>query len=422
MSAISPPARSRSWQTTLASGVAMLAGLALVLASGSLAWLAMALAITGVLAALCVLGPRALGAIRSNPELLAIAVLIAVAVAWVWIGISRISSFQPVFGYAAPPPTTITHWPLELGRVSLPLLLLTLLTAAGALVLIADAVRIRLGFAPRQRAPWKQLTATTTRPDAIAPRAIAGVLLVAAAVLLGLGIAHGYSSGSTARQAVVLAVCGAAAALIIGVPVVIGSQLRLDRDKAASAREQERQRFAAHLHDSVLQTLALVQRQAHDPAAVGRLARRQEYALRAWMAGETELLSDTLVAALRDAVAGVEDEQGITVELTAIGDRPLDPAGEAMIAAAREALRNAARHAPDAKVFVFAEISDRAAEVFVRDDGPGFDADAIAPERRGIRDAIIGRMAFAGGQAQIESGSGEGTEVALRIGIPRNGR
>jgi signal transduction histidine kinase len=169
----------------------------------------------------------------------------------------------------------------------------------------------------------------------------------------------------------------------------------------------------------VLQTLALVQRQANDPIAVARLARRQEHALRAWMAGETELTSETLSAALRAVVAGVEDEQEITVELSIIGDRRLDPAGEALAAAAREALRNAARHAGAVRVFVFAELGAGRAEVFVRDEGGGFELENVPSERRGIRDAIVGRMAGVGGSACVESVPGEGTEVALRIGGPR---
>jgi signal transduction histidine kinase len=196
----------------------------------------------------------------------------------------------------------------------------------------------------------------------------------------------------------------------------VGALIRFDRDRSGGARERDRQRFAAHLHDSVLQTLALVQRQANDPVAVARLARRQEYALRAWMAGEAELHSETLGSALRDVVAGVEDEHELTIEQTGIGDRPLDESGEALVAAAREALRNAAHHGGGAPVYVFSEITARDAAIFIRDEGPGFDLERVAVERRGIRDAIFGRMASAGGSATIESSPGEGTEVALRIG------
>ena len=174
--------------------------------------------------------------------------------------------------------------------------------------------------------------------------------------------------------------------------------------------------MAAHLHDSVLQTLALVQRQAHDPVAVARLARRQEHALRAWMAGHSDLLSETLAGALRDAVAEVEDEADVTVEVSIIGDSALDDGAQALVGAAREALRNAARHGAGAPIFVFAQITPAGAEVFVRDEGRGFDPATVPAERRGLRDAVIGRMAAVGGSATVESVAGEGTEVALRLG------
>jgi signal transduction histidine kinase len=140
------------------------------------------------------------------------------------------------------------------------------------------------------------------------------------------------------------------------------------------------------------------------------------------MAGEAELLSETLGAALRDAVAEVEDEEGIAIEHSIIGDRPIDPAGEALAAAAREALRNSARHAAGAAVYVFAEIGPQGVEVFVRDEGPGFVFDDVPSERRGLRDAVIGRMAAIGGSAVIESAPGEGTEVALRLRRTGTGR
>ena len=167
----------------------------------------------------------------------------------------------------------------------------------------------------------------------------------------------------------------------------------------------------------MLQTLALVQRQAHDPAAVARLARRQEHELRAWMAGEVELGSETLGAALRAAVAEVEDDAGAIVELTDPRRPPAGPPTEALAAAAREALRNAARHAPGAPIFVFAQASADGAEVFVRDEGPGFELATVPTERRGVRDSIVGRMAAVGGSAVVESRPGEGTEIALRIGV-----
>jgi signal transduction histidine kinase len=129
------------------------------------------------------------------------------------------------------------------------------------------------------------------------------------------------------------------------------------------------------------------------------------------------------VAALRDAVGSLEDERDITIEFTAIGDRALDPVCEELVAAAREALRNAARHASGAPVFVFCQTKpDGRVELFIRDDGPGFDPGGVPAERRGIRDAIVGRMAFAGGQATVESACGEGTEVTLRVPARKGSR
>jgi signal transduction histidine kinase len=423
-----PRLSDRAWLLTAAAGVIQLVALALALAGGSLTLVATLVAGAGALLGVCLLAPRALAAARRNRGLIVFAALVLGASAWFTARLTAFSAASPgptgqafaigPSGYFGPPMSS----PPLLGGVPLLPLAAMLLAVAAGLVLSADAVRVWLGFAPHQRAPWRELTDTQARSGGIAWRAAAGVLLVGVAAVLGIGLASRYAAGHRGIQTIVLLLVAAAAAVVIGMPVAIGSLMRVDRDKAGSARERERQRFAAHLHDSVLQTLALVQRQAHNPAAVARLARRQEHALRAWMAGEAELLSETLVAALRDAVATVEDEYGITVELTAIGDRPLDSAGEELVAAAREALRNAARYANGAPVFVFSETSDGGIGVFVRDEGPGFDPAAVPAERRGIRDAIVGRMASAGGLATIESAPGEGTEVALRISPHKAGR
>jgi signal transduction histidine kinase len=415
---------------TLLAGTAQLGGLALAISGAGLGWLAVTIAVAGAAVAAALLLPRGALALRRHRELVVVIVLIGLATVWIVLGLDRLGSFGYPQGACSTGCPELPEffgpgtgsWPWRIGHAALLPLAALLLATGAALVLIADAARLRLGFAPRGRAPWKQITTQSESPHGIVPRAIAGLGLVALAAVLAIGLANPYVQGRRGLEVLGLLIIVLGAATVIGIPVLIGSQLRLDRDKATTAREQERQRFAAHLHDSVLQTLALVQRQASEPAIVVRLARRQEYALRAWMAGETELVSDTLVAALRDSVAGVEDEYGISIELTTIGDRPLNGSGEAVIAAAREALRNAARHAPGSKVFVFAEISERSAEVFVRDDGPGFAPDHVARERRGIRDAIIGRMASAGGHAEVDSALGQGTEVALRIGQVGNGR
>ncbi len=245
----------------------------------------------------------------------------------------------------------------------------------GGLVLIADALRARLGLGATGPAPWERMTTTGGPGSAEFPwRAVVGFLLVIWASIVGISTVGAYSGWSWAHSIdlhalLILAVIAVGIVVVVGTPLLVAALARTDHRQVETTREDERQRFAAHLHDSVLQTLALVQRNAHDPATVARLARRQEHALRSWMAGETELAGETLGAALRDAVAEVEDEDedehGITVEVSIIGDRPLDPVGEAIAAAAREALRNAARHAPGAPTFVFAEIRADRAEVFV---------------------------------------------------------
>ncbi|MFZ0387176.1 MAG: hypothetical protein WAL22_16030 [Solirubrobacteraceae bacterium] len=396
------------------TGALLLGGLAAILGGGPAA-LAIALAASGVLLAAFAWAPAAFARMRRHRGWLVVLALAAALAWWLERSVSLISSTSL--------PTLEPSTPVILGGVAradligrAPLVVVTVLLATAGLVLVADAVRVWLGLTPHQRAPWKQMTEVQPRSTPIAWRAVGGVALAVLAALLTIDLAGPYIAGNPMLQVVMLMVVVAGASTIVGTPLVVGALIRFDRDRSGGARERDRQRFAAHLHDSVLQTLALVQRQANDPVAVARLARRQEYALRAWMAGEADLQAETLGSALRDAVASVEDEHGLTIEQTGIGDRPLDETGEALVAAAREALRNAAHHGGGAPVYVFSEISTRDAAIFIRDEGPGFELERVAVERRGIRDAIFGRMASAGGHATIESAPGEGTEVALRIG------
>ncbi len=202
---------------------------------------------------------------------------------------------------------------------------------------------------------------------------------------------------------------------------------RLGRNLAAERseriRSQERSEMAAHIHDSVLQTLTLVQKHADDPRAVAQLARAQERELRGWLfTGDRAPASASLAAALEEAAAEVEEAHKVPIEVVAVGDAPVGDSANALVAAAREAMVNAAKFAPDAgDVAVYAELSDSRSQVFVRDRGDGFDPDAIPDDRRGVRESIIGRMERIGGNARIRSGEG-GTEVELSIdtrGTPR---
>jgi signal transduction histidine kinase len=412
-----PPLRDPAWQATAGAGSALLAGLAIALAAPSHTVLAISVSLAGAAVAALLLAPRLGRALHRHPALIGVGAVVVVSLLWIGLDLTGAGADRATRELTSLPVLDRLGWLWELGHASLVSLLLMTLAITGGLVLIADAMRVRLGLGRHRLAPWEQLTAPSGSRLGFPWSAVAGVLLVGWAAFLGVSVAGRYVSGNAALQLLLLVLAAAAAAVVIGTPLLIAAITRTDRDEADLAREEERQRVAAHLHDSVLQTLALVQRQAHDPTAIARLARRQEHALRAWMAGESELLGDTVCAALRDVVAAVEDEeQGLTVQLSAIGDRPLDSSGEALVAAAREALRNATRHAAGAPIFVFAEISREAVEVFVRDEGPGFDLDAVPPERRGLRDAVIGRMAAVGGHATVESARGEGTEIALRIG------
>ncbi|MEN0014233.1 MAG: ATP-binding protein, partial [Solirubrobacteraceae bacterium] len=169
-----------------------------------------------------------------------------------------------------------------------------------------------------------------------------------------------------------------------------------------------------HLHDSVLQTLALIQRSATDPDRVVHLARTQERGLRAWLAGREETEITSLAVAVELVASEVEDETGVLVDCVIGGDRPMDDRSRDLVAATREALRNATRHGGGAEVRLFLDVDAAATTIFVRDDGSGFDPATVPEERRGVRDAIIGRMHHAGGSATYDS-SPAGTEVALRL-------
>ena len=148
----------------------------------------------------------------------------------------------------------------------------------------------------------------------------------------------------------------------------------------------------------MLQTLALVQRSSHDPREVAALARSQERELRDWLSGRSEEAAGRLARSLEDAAAEVERAHGVPVEVVTVGDRDLDSASEALVAAAREAMVNAAKFGGGHPVDVYAEAGSQRTEVFVRDRGPGFDPDAIPADRRGVRESILGRMERHGGQ------------------------
>jgi signal transduction histidine kinase len=238
------------------------------------------------------------------------------------------------------------------------------------------------------------------------------------ALVLASGFAFLWASGATRPAGEALL---AALAVLIAVALIFApSWRRLARSLAVERteriRSQERADVGAHLHDSVLQTLALIQRSAEDPKQVAALARRQERELRAWLAGgDSREPGDTLAAALDAAAAEVEAAVGGSVEVVVVGDCPLEERSGAVLAAAREAMLNAAKFAGEAPVSVYAELSGERIQVFVRDRGAGFDPAAAPHERQGVRESILGRMRRAGGTAAVRSLPGRGTEVEIAI-------
>jgi signal transduction histidine kinase/phage shock protein PspC (stress-responsive transcriptional regulator) len=217
-------------------------------------------------------------------------------------------------------------------------------------------------------------------------------------------------------------------AVIIGVALVVGPGVsRLVHALVAERRERiradERAEVAAHLHDSVLQTLALVQRRADQPREVVRLARIQERELRAWLlSGDDPATSAgaSLGAALEELAASIEAEQGVPVEVVRVRDCGIEGT-EPLRAAAREAILNAARHSGAAIVSVYLEVEPEQATIFVRDRGRGFDPEAVPADRGGISHSIVGRMTRAGGRAAVRSVPNEGTEVELVFPLAKVG-
>ena len=212
---------------------------------------------------------------------------------------------------------------------------------------------------------------------------------------------------------------GLAVALLIvgGVALVVFPWLyRTWRDQVAQRRalirSEERAEIAAHVHDSVLQTLTLIQRFSDDPAEVTRLARTEERNLRAWLYAPTGDPDRTVAAAIGRDAAAVESDYAATVEVVTVGDARLDPSLGALVAAVREAMVNAARHG-GGQVSVYVECRDDLVEAYVRDRGEGFDLAAVPDDRHGVRESIMGRMERNGGSARIRVG--QGTEVHLRM-------
>lgn len=191
-------------------------------------------------------------------------------------------------------------------------------------------------------------------------------------------------------------------------------------ERLERVREFERAEIAAHLHDSVLQTLTLIRKSADDPKAVASLARAQERDLRSYLYQGRRTETQSVATALQAAIAQVEDAHAVAIEVVSVGDAPTSKRLKAAVAAAKEAASNAARHGRE-PISVYAELTDETYEVFVRDTGPGFNVKRVPAGRLGIRESIVGRVARHGGTATVTSKVGSPTEVHLSMPRRKDG-
>lgn len=246
------------------------------------------------------------------------------------------------------------------------------------------------------------------------PRVVVGGALLAAGLAAFLAANEALSFRALGPVLVAVAATAAGLALLLG-PWVVRLARQLAVERRERIRSEERAEMAAHLHDSVLQTLALIQRSA-EPREMATLARAQERELRAWLYGVGSE-PGSLRAGLEQAAARTEELQRVPVDVVVVGDAPLDDALRALVHAASEAMSNAARHSGAERVSVYAEVESDEISVYVADGGAGFDIDAVSDDRLGIAESIHGRMARHGGSSSVVSEPGEGTEVTLRLPV-----
>ncbi|QYF75342.1 PspC domain-containing protein [Cryobacterium sp. PAMC25264] len=304
------------------------------------------------------------------------------------------------------------------------LLGLALVSTAGALIanrlgaaLPVDAIIPAIVALAGTGLAWRQFAELRSgagpRSSGMLVRALGALVLVALGILLFF-----VTSDSPNIWTVVVA----ALSVLVGVAVVVAPwAVRLMRDlsdeRALRERESERAEMAAHLHDSVLQTLALIQQKAGPHSDAARLARAQERDLREWLFTGSATGPVDLAAELRGIATTVERDFAVHVDVVAVGSIDRD-VPEALLAAAREAILNAARHA-GGRVSVYVESSPTAIDVSVTDRGPGFALDQIPADRMGVRESIVARMRRAGGTAVVQTGPG-GTGTEIRLTLPLN--
>ena len=287
--------------------------------------------------------------------------------------------------------------------------------------LVWSATFISFGFAltwsrvdPSRRSRWavQTFTGESGTWKSVAVRIMAGGVLMTGGLAIYLNAVNATALVGNVALAVGLTIAGIL--LILG-PWVWRLFGQLGTERSERVRSEERAEMAAHLHDSVLQTLALMQR-TDDPKSMSMLARQQERELRGWLYGpEPSPDGETMRSALEGSAARLESVHQVPVDVVVVGDAAMDDAVRALVAASGEAITNAAKHSGAGLISVFAEATDETADVFVSDQGKGFDLETTDPDRKGITESIVGRMERAGGEAIITTTPGEGTEVHMSV-------
>ncbi|MCI0544668.1 MAG: PspC domain-containing protein [Actinobacteria bacterium] len=287
-----------------------------------------------------------------------------------------------------------------------PLLVLTMATFSFGTAALTDRT------APRPLAAL--FDPGVDRPSRI--RVIIGVALLLGGLSIFANVVGSVFAVSSVLMAAILTAVGAFVAFG---PWVRRLAADLAKERGERIRQEERAEVAAHLHDSVLQTLALIQR-SDDPARMTMLARHQENELRDWLYGSapTEGL-DMVSTALRRSARKVEEDHGVPVEVVFVGDHPLDETTKSLVGAATEAMVNAAKHSGAQRVSLYFEAAGGELTVYVTDQGKGFDLDAVSRDRMGIANSIRARVERAGGVVKLMSEPGEGTEVMMTMPVNR---
>ena len=279
---------------------------------------------------------------------------------------------------------------------------LPVLAAVAGLVLVWQQADLS------QRQRWR---ATATGSQTMLLRLGLGAALMVAGLVGFLAQRGQLASAQAGLLSTVIVVAGLA---LLSSPWWVAMANDLSAERRERIRSQERAEVAAHVHDSVLQTLALIQKAAGSPTEVTRLARGQERELRSWLysSGTSE---GTLSGALTQLASDVEESFQVTVDVVTVGDLALNDRVSAVVAATREAVVNAAKHSGVGTIDVYCEVEPEQVTVFVRDRGRGFDPSAVPDDRHGLRGSVHGRMERHGGLAVVRSSAGEGTEVRLEM-------